>query len=460
MISENIMVFTGSLIEVASEKSDDTCKYATFLISVLDEYDRMGRLIPYETGVQCHETLRGFPIVAKLLRDRGKRPIDFGAHEVRQWTNRKGETQTTFDTFPVGSVVDTWIEEREVPGYEGIKQCIMAKAKLWTCRSPEYFTVLDKLYAENKVTSSWEMITSEVEEQPLGKKILKAFSFIGNALLGTNSIPAVKGAGIYEYAEAEEEYCQTSEELNEALLRDISNTIERTDNSLEDVKTIPEQELDKKEEELDGTTTDTPSEETPEEAAVTPEEEKDEGEEVPVEEETKTEPEEEGTEDDESKKKNDDDAATANDIKTLSEALMQANEVIQQLQEQISSFAPIKEEYDRMTAEKAEAEKQAKTAELKERVLKTKQITEAEFESDEDIKSMLANLDEDGLNRVIVSRLTDSLSKNAREYSVASAGRTPIPTINIAATGNSGASVTQQDKAAAGAQIVKTIISK
>ena len=227
MPEQKITVLTAYPIELA--QGDDTCKYATFLISVLDEYDRMGRMIPKEAGEKYHETLRGFPLVAKLIKDRANRGIDFGAHEMRKYRKRNGQEEVTFDTYPIGSVVDTWIEQREVAGYDGLKDCIMARAKLWTCRSPEYFKVLDRLWEEGQVSSSWELIVSEKEEQSLGRKILRAFSFIGNAILGTTSVPAVRGAGILEYAEAEEEYVQTTEDLNEALLKDLQEKHNLTD---------------------------------------------------------------------------------------------------------------------------------------------------------------------------------------------------------------------------------------
>ena len=92
-----------------------------------------------------------------------------------------------------------------------LKKCILCKAKLWSSRFPEYFKVFDKLWSKGKVSSSWELTATEVEEKD-GFKIFKVFEFISNCLLGTSKTPAVPGAGVLQYAEVEE-----------ALEKDIAN---------------------------------------------------------------------------------------------------------------------------------------------------------------------------------------------------------------------------------------------
>ena len=410
-------------IELA-ESSDQTCKYATFLISVLDEYDRMGRMIPKEAGEAYHSTLRGFPVVAKLMRSRGNKPVDFRGHEFHKWVNRNGETEYSYGTYPIGSVIDTWIEDREVDGYKGTKSCIMAKAKLWTCRSPEYFVVLDRLWSEQKISSSWELIATDVEEQPLGKKILKVFSFIGNAILGTTSVPAVKGAGIYEYAECSSQDEQLNNELSEALMKDI-NTAEQEDNTLneDEKKKMEEDSVDNPDtNEIPNSTDGT------ENPANTNDEEKN------------PEPDDAAscnTKDDKTKNKcgtaeckskeddkkkcgaaesdpepEDEEGKLSQKVAELTDALMQANEIIQQLKSEIESFAPIKADYEKMAQEKAEAQKASEIAALTKMALDSKQITEAELAEDggdEAVKALIANLDKAGLQELIVSRLISSI---------------------------------------------------
>lgn len=211
MEKEHILL-SGSPIEIA-EYGD--YKMATFLISVLDEYDLNGRMIPKESGEQYHATMIGFPILAKMVCDAAGDPVDFAGHEMYAVQDEDGGIQVRFNTQPIGSVVETWIEDRQVPGYDGEKSCIMIKAKLWSSRYPEYFAVLDKLWAAHNVKSSWELTLHEVVQTARGR-ILKAFSFIGNTLLGSNVEGAVPGAGVYEYAQLDPEV-----ELAAALSKDL-----------------------------------------------------------------------------------------------------------------------------------------------------------------------------------------------------------------------------------------------
>lgn len=206
------IVLSGSPIEIAEYED---YKMATFLISVLDEYDLNGRMIPKESGELYHSSIVGFPILAKMVCNEAGDPVDFAGHEMYVVMDDDGNTQVRFNTHPIGSVVESWIEERDVAGYVGKKSCIMIKAKLWSTRYPEYFAVLDKLWAAHNVKSSWELTVQEAVQTAKGR-ILKAFSFIGNTLLGSNVIGAVPGAGVYEYAQADSEL-----ELAAALSRDV-----------------------------------------------------------------------------------------------------------------------------------------------------------------------------------------------------------------------------------------------
>lgn len=395
------ILLTAYPVEIA--QGDDTCKYATFLISVLDEFDRMGRMIPKEAGEKYHKSLRGFPIVAKLIKDRMNNAIDFGDHEMHETVDKSGNKKVTFDTYPIGSVVDTWIEDREIKGYDGKKSCIMARAKLWTCRSPEYFKVLDELWKRDMVSSSWELIVNEAENISLGRRILKVFSFIGNALLGTTSIPAVKGAGIYEYAQADDIECDTTEELTDALLKDITRQEEISlakdmDNKEVTVSAAEQVEI-----------SDTVVTERTENVEVT-EKVTEEFNVPPVE--TVAEPLPE--------KVLDETAQLNQKIAELTNALMNANDEnnqlkanVESLKAELDSLAPMREEFARLEQEKAEAEKARQIAELKELAVKSGQITEAELSDeggDETILTLISNLDKQGLESLIVSRLISAYS--------------------------------------------------
>ena len=219
-------------------------KEAVFLISVLDEPDGYGRIIPEEAGEKYYKTIIGYPIVAKLKKNLFGQPIDFGGHELKVEKTKNGK-KSHFDTIAIGSVVDAWVEEREVDGYEGTPKCILIKSKLWTSRFPEYFKVFDKLWEDGNISSSWELTASEVLKK--GKnKIYKVFEFIGNCVLGSYKIPAVPGAGVIEYAELD----GYEAELADALEKDIVST----DVASLDIESKKEEEdLEKQNEELNPT---------------------------------------------------------------------------------------------------------------------------------------------------------------------------------------------------------------
>lgn len=191
-------------------------KEAIFLISVLDEPDSYGRIIPKESGEKYCDTIIGYPVVAKLEKNIFGQPIDFGGHELIVKKAKDGKKKSYFNTVPIGSVIDSWCEEREVDGYEGTPECILIKTKLWTSRFPEYFKVFDKLWDDGNISSSWELTATEVVTKGVNK-IYKVFEFIGNCILGKNHTPAVPGSGVIEYAEFDDE-------LSNALMTDISNS--------------------------------------------------------------------------------------------------------------------------------------------------------------------------------------------------------------------------------------------
>jgi hypothetical protein len=202
-------------------------KEATFLISVLDEYNANNVLIQAEEGEKYHSTIVGYPILAYLKYDKEGKPDDFGGHELRtKYNTETKKVEYYFATHPIGSVIESWIEEREVDGYEGKKKTILIKTKLWKSRFPEYFKVFDKLWDKGRISSSWEISSSEAEKTARGK-ILKAFEFIGNALLGSSVIGAVHGAGVLEVAENDE----MNYELSNAFLNDVKS---------ENISTLPD----------------------------------------------------------------------------------------------------------------------------------------------------------------------------------------------------------------------------
>lgn len=214
MDNENI-VLESRPISIASYTN---YKEAVFLISVLDEPDGYGRIIPSDAGKKYYDTIIGYPIVAKLKKNIFGKAVDFGGHELTIEKDKNGKKTNRFNTIAIGSVIDAWVEEMEVDGYEGTPECILIKTKLWTSRFPEYFKVFDELWEEGKISSSWELTASQIEKKG-DNKIYKVFEFIGNCILGRSKIPAVLGAGAISYAEFDD----LDDKLSSALQADISD---------------------------------------------------------------------------------------------------------------------------------------------------------------------------------------------------------------------------------------------
>ena len=223
MNSENL-ILESKLLEVAARTN---YREATFLISVLDEPDAYGRIIPEDVGEKYAETIIGYPIVAKLKKNIFGQVSDFEGHAVYEEKTKNGKKRKRFGTMPIGSVLNAWVEERELEDFDEPKKCILCSAKLWSGRFPEYFKVLDKLWESGKVSSSWELTATKIEEKD-GFKIYKVIEFIGNCILGSLKTPAVKQGGIVEYAEFDD----YDSALENALEKDVLST-ETAENDLE-----------------------------------------------------------------------------------------------------------------------------------------------------------------------------------------------------------------------------------
>lgn len=443
------IILSGVPIEVAEF---ETYKLATFLISVLDEYDLYKRMIPKESGELYHSTIVGFPILAKLVTDYAGNPIDFTGHEMKIVVGKDGKPKAKFGTTAIGSVVKSWIEDREVAGYDGEKSCIMIQAKLWTDRYPEYFKVLDKLWADGNVKSSWEIRVAEYVKTSAGK-ILKVFSFIGNTLLGTKHIGAVPGAGVYEYAEMDKDCVEV--ELAEALSRDMVQA-----SAVQSAELIEEDKILKNTDKVQAPIVE-PVENVPavsevDSAIETPTEVANDTEvsaltewdlrkkiqnacrakldkwcwisfHFPLDKTVWVEVEDRTSEldfvmftydgtDDEivlSEPTPVKLVAAVRDINSAiaerDAALIKANEKIQSLNSDIAELQPFKEKFEQAECERIEAETEAKRNALAEYACKSGFIAKEELESDNQIKACVAELDEAGIKTIIAERFMKSL---------------------------------------------------
>ena len=209
---------------------------AKWLISVLGEKDENNRIIPEESGEKYYKTIIGYPMVARLLTDMFGNPVDFSDHCISKRKDANGNITYRYNTMPIGSITDSEIQEMEINGET--KKCIVISSKLWSDRFPEYFQVLDKLWEDGNVSSSWELDVSNYEFDENKTKILKDFEFVGNCILGSKVQGAVTGAGMLEYASVENQEEDENElALASALSQDIKNT-EVGDKMKEDEKTV------------------------------------------------------------------------------------------------------------------------------------------------------------------------------------------------------------------------------
>lgn len=434
---KNILI-SSKPIEISEHKN---YKLATFMISVLDEYDLNGRMIPKEVGEKYHQTIIGFPIVAKLITDLSGNPTDFRGHEMHIVQDKHGNKEAKFGTMPIGSILSSWIEERVVEGYEGIKSCIMIQAKLWSDRFPEYFTVFDKLWLENNIDSSWELSVDDFEKTPRGK-ILKVFSFVGNCLLGRTVSGAVPKAGVLEYAEKNivESFEVEELELAQALSLDTiqnSNIATQLITKEDETKLTKQKEIVLSEEAVVEIITE--NEELQETSAsaeviesVTNEtvvEEVKNSEEIVVKEFMEV------SELEQLKTQLSEVNATISnlnsEIETKNTALTEASITIQALNVTIAELTPFKEKFDKDEQDRVEAETIAKKEALKTIVSETGLFTEDEIDTSEEISGLIESLNEKELNQIIATRLIASLHKMEVKTETASVKKEEVATASL-----------------------------
>ena len=372
------IVVSSKPLDVSQKKN---YKLATFLISVLDEYNANGAMIQKAEGEKYIDTLKGMPLLAYLKYDQNTgKPQDFGGHEVRIRRNEDGGEEYYFATTAIGSIMRAWIEKREVDGYSGLKDVILIEAKLWTTRYPEYFRVLDKLWEKGGVTSSWEISPEEIEYTASGR-ILKVFEWIGNTVLGSNVMPAVHGAGMLEYSES-----GSFTELSDALKKDLDNTKPNKEENKVENETV--KMLAEKESKINELTKANSELETSNKALADKVDEF----ENKISELTK-------------------------EVSEKEEALVKASEKVTNLEKEVSELTPFKEKVEEIE----EAEKQKEIAEKKEQLKSTLEksvlIKAEEFESSEEIKDIIENVDEAKANSLISKRFMDQKLKAEPETS-------------------------------------------
>lgn len=379
-----------------SSEQNQYHKIAKWMISELNAWDLNGRYMPEETGVKCHKSIVGYPIVAKLLTDMNGNPADFGGHEISVEKDSEGHTTYKFNTVPIGSIVDSNIEN--VNG----KRCITISTKLWSDRFPEYFEVLDRLWSEGRVASSWELAINDCEITDEGK-ILKDVEFLGNCILGSTVEGAVPGAGMLEYAEINNDEIALANALRNDINKNnkvgeevdkenvtISETVEEETVSTETVENKTVEEVSEAVENNESESVETPEVEESAEA---------ESEETTVEETPTEEPVESEAP-----------VAEAENTVDMEAVLAEKNNVIIEMTNEIAELKARIESLEKDSAELAEikqAQAEAELAKAQEEVSEYAKssgyFSDEEMESEE-FKALVANADLNGVKAMIADK--------------------------------------------------------
>ena len=407
-------------------------------------------ILPVEGAEEKAKTLVNMPVVAKYkpLKVGNKKLDDLGGHEM--YIDPK-DHKVKFATETIGTHIATEIKEDEVKinGEKKVLPCLFAKARIWA-RNEKVYSAIKRLYAAGKLFSSWEISTKKYEFEE-GIKTITDYSFLGNCFLGSNTQPSYPCAQAISMASLDE----ASDELAEALTLDIykEETMAKKQERI-----IAEQEPIQKPVQEPAQEPEQAAQNEPGQQATAPETASLTGNDllraITKAIEVKSErwgyvvywlPEEKivWCKTDGCKSDLDfivfsytiegDNVALGEPVekklpisiaqieetldakdKVIAEkddALVTANNKITELTHEVSELEPFKVAAEKAALEKAEAEKAEKVAQLKAYAIKSTHISAEECESDETISQMIAELDENGIKRIIAERFMASLQK-------------------------------------------------
>lgn len=406
---DKTILLSSKPVEISEYKD---YKLATFLISVLDEYDLNGRMIPRSVAEKCGETIIGAPILAKLIYDpfTGK-PCDFGGHETYWTVDDDGRDVIKFGTEPIGGVTKQWIESRKIEGFDTPKECLMIQAKIWVSRFPEYAKVLDKLLEEGKVSSSWELTVHDEEWTSAGR-ILRDITFIGNCIIGV--YPAVPQAGITEYASVKDNHDELS--LAVALSKDMA-AIARDENDQKGKEPMDNQMTPET-----NTAESTAPVENPSTAESTTTVENPPVAQDPVPtlsyEIKDNQVSVSGCEDEHVIAMigdvNNAFSSLADQLAKANDALEKANSLVNDLNAEIASLKPFKKEHDRAEAEKAAAELQANRDAVRDMFIRSERVSEEELAT-ESFRKIIEDADMAAAKSIVADRFMASMPERGVE---------------------------------------------
>ena len=430
-----------------SSKSIDLAETDTYLemtnrICYYDEPNANGAMLPSEGAESKAKSLVDQPVVAKYRVNSEGEPT-FGSHEA--YLDEDGNLQ--FATDNIGTHTKVYIDDDivSINGVEKTLPCLFAKCRIWK-RNQNVVSAAKRLYELGKLYSSWE-IQPKAYEFKNGIKKITDYVFYSNCLLG------------YEYASPA--YGDTAKAISlsseapelmiaEALAQDIISSHEKKEDG---VKKTKDTKLDNTTTEPDvsqagdvaeaGATEGAPAEPTVDVSALTEYDLRQKIEKAcrdklgdhcwialhfPLDKTVWVEDYNRTSELDYllfTYEAGEDDTITVSEptsvkltvsvaqineaIAEKDAALLKANEKIQELESEVSALSPYKAAHEAAEAEKAKQEFESKKAALIEKACKSKLITEEEISDSEEFSTLIENLDEDALNKIIVERFMASL---------------------------------------------------
>jgi hypothetical protein len=188
-----------------------------------------GVALPSEGAEEKAQTLINMPVVAKYTQNAQGQPT-FKGHEVS--VDEDGEV--VFGTDTIGTHTEVWVAEDAVTIGNETKQlpCLFARYRIWA-RNKNVVAAVKRLFAENKLYSSWEL-SAIAYNVANGVKTITDYLFEGNALLGYEyATPAygVDNAKAISLASEEDRGLVLAEAFARDLIleqKDGDNTMENT----------------------------------------------------------------------------------------------------------------------------------------------------------------------------------------------------------------------------------------
>ncbi len=470
---EKDKIYLASTAIELSEEEDKPYIELTNRLCYYGEPNLNGVVLPVEGADEKAQTLINMPVQAKYKVAKDGKTPDLGGHEA--YIDRDGDL--CFATESIGTHISVEVKDDtvEVNGEKKTLPCLFSTSRIWK-RNKNIIKAIKSLFDRGLLHSSWEIATKKYSFDE-GIKTLTDYEFLGNALLGSTTPGAYPCAVALDMSSLE----QSGLELAEAF------TIDKEENELAKKKietevseeievTIPDESTEEVVAEVTEPVVETPEvtepvTETSEASEETPEEPTTETSALTVHDLRRRIgeacwqklgdwcyvsfwfPEEHSVWCEYDNRKSDLDFLlftyeVADDIVTVSEpvpvsltvsisevnkvisekddALLKANETIQNLENQVSALQPFKDAADKAALEKAEAEKTEKRNNLKAYAMKSGFISEEEIGENAEIAEMVENLNEAGIKAIIAERFMASLSGKVETSSVETASAVSV----------------------------------